>query len=92
MCCGHSRLPISNAPRANSVAATSGPPSGAIIARPGRLFVATKVEFEYGGATALTVVSPMTGNAYRFTRPGARIVVDPGDASWLAFVPNLRRV
>ncbi|MGA2728601.1 MAG: hypothetical protein ABSE96_12375 [Terracidiphilus sp.] len=48
-------------------------------------------EFEYTGATALTVVSPLTGRKYRFERPGARMSVDPMDRSWIAFVPHLKR-
>jgi hypothetical protein len=49
------------------------------------------VEFEYGGATALTVVSPLTGKTYLFARPGMRVDVDPRDCSWVVFVPNLKR-
>jgi hypothetical protein len=48
--------------------------------------------FEYVGATALTVVSPVTRKTYRFERPGARVEVDVRDRSWVAFVPNLARV
>ncbi len=48
--------------------------------------------FEYTGATALTVVSPVTRRTYRFERSGARLEADPRDRSWLAFVPNLVRV
>jgi hypothetical protein len=51
-----------------------------------------KPVFEYVGATALTVVSPVTRKTYRFERPGARVDVDPRDRSWIAFVPNLARV
>ena len=45
--------------------------------------------FEYVGATALTVVSPITRKTYRFDKPGARIEVDLRDRSWIAFVPSL---
>jgi hypothetical protein len=48
--------------------------------------------FEYVGATALTVVSPVTRKTYRFEQPGARVEVDARDRSWVAFVPNLARV
>jgi hypothetical protein len=48
-------------------------------------------EFEYTGATALTVVSPITGRKYRFLRPGARLHVDAMDRQWIAFVPHLKR-
>jgi len=50
------------------------------------------VPFEYVGATALTVASPMTGKVYRFAHPGARADVDPRDRSWVSVVPNLARV
>jgi hypothetical protein len=49
----------------------------------------TVTVFEYVGATALTVVSPLTRRTYAFSRPGARLEVDARDRPWLAFVPNL---
>jgi hypothetical protein len=49
-------------------------------------------QFEYVGQTALTVVSPISGRHYRFAAPGARLDADIRDRSWLAFVPNLKRV
>ena len=91
MCCGHSRLTISNRRQAVSRPAAIGVASVVTVVRPNRPHAATKIEFEYGGATALAVVSPMTGNTYRFTRPGARVLVDPRDAPWLSFVPKLKR-
>jgi hypothetical protein len=45
--------------------------------------------FEYVGATALTVVSPITRRTYRFAQRGVRVTIDPRDQSWIAFVPNL---
>jgi hypothetical protein len=51
----------------------------------------TEVTFEYHGATAMTVVSPLTRRAYYFAHPGARIAVDPRDTPWLTFTPNLAR-
>ena len=48
--------------------------------------------FEYVGATALTVVSPLTRRIYRFEQSGSRVEVDARDRSWVAFVPNLARV
>lgn len=48
--------------------------------------------FAYAGATALTVVSPITRKVYRFDRPGAKLEVDRRDRSWLAFVPQLMPV
>jgi hypothetical protein len=49
-------------------------------------------KFEYVGKTAMTVVGPMTGKRYRFSRPGEQLEVDVRDRSWIAFVPNLKRV
>jgi hypothetical protein len=50
------------------------------------------VEFEYTGATALTVVGSVSGRRYRFNDPGARVVIDPRDRPSLARVPRLREV
>lgn len=50
-----------------------------------------KVQFEYTGKTALTVVSSLTGKSYHFSRPGARVEVDTQDRAWLTSVPNLKR-
>jgi hypothetical protein len=49
-------------------------------------------KFQYVGKTAMTVVSPMTGKRYRFTKPGEELEVEAADRSWIAFVPNLIRV
>jgi hypothetical protein len=49
-------------------------------------------EFEYTGATALTVIGPLTGQRYRFAHTGARVKVDGRDGYGLATVPVLRRV
>jgi hypothetical protein len=48
--------------------------------------------FEYTGATALTVMGPVTGARYRFNRSGSRVHVDPRDSASLARVPVLRSV
>jgi hypothetical protein len=50
------------------------------------------VLFEYTGKTALNIVGPGSRIAYRFDRPGARVLVDRRDATFLAQVPVLRRV
>lgn len=52
----------------------------------------TTIEFEYVGASALTVIGPASGRRYRFDRPGARLVVDPRDRPGLARVPRLRQI
>ena len=81
MCCGNQRQPMSiNTPSVNATV-----PPAASRTRSGP-------SFAYYGETALTVVSPMTGRIYRFGRPGAMLITDPRDASWLAFVPHLRPV
>jgi len=49
------------------------------------------VTFEYQGATAMTVVSPLTRRTYCFSHPGARLEVDPRDTAWLTFTRNLVR-
>ncbi len=48
--------------------------------------------FEYVGATGLTVISPATGKRYRFDGPGARLAIDARDQAWLGSVPNLRQL
>jgi len=48
--------------------------------------------FEYGGRTSLTAIGGVTGRHYRFSQPGARVIVDPRDRPSLASVPNLRQV
>ncbi len=80
-CCGEAR-------RAVSV----GTPSVRATVRPASLDVSSAVEFEYIGATALTVDGPLTGRTYRFAEKGARLPVDGRDAFGLATVPVLRRV
>lgn len=47
--------------------------------------------FEYVGATGLTATGPITGQRYRFNRPGEQLAVDARDAPALMAVPNLRR-
>ena len=48
------------------------------------------MNFEYVGATALTVIGPITNKRYRFVGRGARVAVDGRDAPSLGAVPNLR--
>jgi hypothetical protein len=50
-----------------------------------------QASFRYTGATALTVVGPITGRRYRFIAPGAVLEVDSRDAPSLATVPHLSR-
>lgn len=48
--------------------------------------------FEYVGSTSLVVTGSVTGRAYRFDRPGARLVINRHDASSFVHVPNLRHL
>jgi hypothetical protein len=67
-------------------------PGAALGPGPGARPRRSTVEFEYVGATAMTVTGPATGRRYRFDGPGARVVVDPRDRPGLAAVPRLRQL
>lgn len=86
-CCGNQR-------RHFSVAAPTRP--GARDARATRIGHERKraayAYFQYLGTTALTVDGPVSGQRYRFDRPGATVAVDPRDRRSLAAVPKLRQV
>jgi hypothetical protein len=97
MCCGRLRQTIASEPRPGNVvqsAATSAPRllGGTVKSSPNWVGAGAVAEFEHNGASALTVVSPLTGKTYRFDGPGARVAVDPRDRSWVAFVPTLKAV
>jgi hypothetical protein len=49
-------------------------------------------KFQYVGATAVTIVGPMTGARYRFERPGSELQVDPRDCPALSRLPVLKPV
>ena len=49
------------------------------------------MSFRYLGATALTVVGPITGRRYHFIRAGAVLEVDSRDAPSVGTVPHLSR-
>jgi len=95
MCCSRPRQSINTSHRlARPVPPASARLSASAQTAPAPrapLTIAAPV-FEYVGATALTVVSPLTRKTYRFEKPGARIEVDMRDRSWIAFVPNLAPV
>lgn len=95
MCCGKLRQQRASEPRANraaqAAAVADGRPRGPMVLPSSPSGASSGVIFEYGGATALTVVSPLTGKTYRFARPGAHVEVDPRDRSWVTFVPSLKR-
>ncbi len=50
------------------------------------------VNFEYTGKTALSVIGPISGKNYRFSKPGDVHLVDYRDASSLSGVPVLKRL
>ena len=80
-CCGKSRAQLFSA-------GTASRPTGADASSSRRY----SVQFEYIGRTGLTAIGPISGNRYRFDRPGAVLVVDPRDRPGLASVPALRMV
>jgi hypothetical protein len=82
MCCGRSKT-ANQYTIPNHVSALQAPVSFSLQSGPA---------FEYTGATALTVVGPVTGARYRFSRPGSRAHVDPRDSAALARVPVLRPI
>ena len=92
MCCGKLRQQFASRPQPTSAARPSavvgGPPSAQAMNPPGAPGGGSGVAFEYAGATALTVVSPVTGKTYRFGSPGARIEVDSRDRPWVTLVPE----
>jgi len=93
-CCGNRPLRTDGADRATggpgSSAWSGGSPAvphpGAAAARP------ADPEFRYVGASSLTVTGPVTGRAYRFAAPGARLAVNRHDAPSLLYVPSLQPV
>ena len=50
------------------------------------------IVFEYLGEYSMTVIGAATGIKYRFSRSGARVIIDPADLKSLAAVPELRQV
>ncbi|MBI2686883.1 MAG: hypothetical protein HYX27_11250 [Acidobacteria bacterium] len=50
------------------------------------------IEFEYTGATGLTVEGPITGRIYRFDQPFSRLAIDVRDMPSVEQVPVLRRL
>ncbi len=79
MCCGRDRIQQRiQRPTANPYAGVQQAPKA--------------VSFVYLGNTALSVRGPVTGRDYRFTRPGARLEVDPRDRILLASLRQLKQV
>jgi hypothetical protein len=90
MCCGSPQQRIAAGAQRPTKPFAASPQQNASVQM--QAAALAKPVFEYVGATALTVVSPLTQKTYRFERPGARLEVDARDRSWVAFVPNLARV
>lgn len=84
MCCGSKRQQFLNTtadarPVVDPVATTPAAPR-------------TGIFFTYEGATGLVVIGRPTGRRYRFAERGARLAVDPVDATAMTTIPKLRRV
>jgi hypothetical protein len=88
MCCGRPSQPTTTNTQRVTLPAHSQPVAKTAAPARATLKLPTPV-FEYVGATALTLVSPVTRKTYRFEQTGARVEVDVRDRSWVAFVPNL---
>jgi len=82
-CCGNQRSSIRQESSVRNEAAGSAV-SGSGHWTPGAM------QFEYTGHGQLTVTGPLTGQVYRFTGAGARIVIQGPDAPSLLSVPGLR--
>lgn len=83
-CCGKKRATV------RATMSSSAPPDAGTEVSPRPQ--GSSVIFEYVGRTAMTVISPVSGQRYEFARPGAKSEVDGRDAASLATVPNLRMV
>jgi hypothetical protein len=80
MCCGKNR-------QSTPTPATNQP----YPVRPSPQPAPSSPAFQYSGHSGMVVIGPVSGRAYRFAGPGARVEVDPRDGALLASVPNLRR-
>ena len=52
----------------------------------------SSAKFRYVGASSMTVTGGVTRQIYRFTNPGAEILIDQRDVPGMFAVPNVRRV
>lgn len=82
MCCGTNRI--------QQRTASPRPPGASPYA--GNQQVRRPMSFVYVGNTGMKVSGPVSGRAYRFDRPGARLEVDPRDRVLLASLRQLRQV
>lgn len=46
----------------------------------------TSAVFQYRGHSEMVVIGPVSGRAYRFGGPGARVEVDPRDRAFLGSI------
>jgi hypothetical protein len=83
-CCGDKRSRIYNDPY-SKIRSPDGVPDDQ------QAFIPANSFFEYTGATAMTVKGAVTGQIYRFEKPGALLEVDRRDASFMAGIPNLKK-
>lgn len=87
MCCGKNRTLF---PR--TVSRLPLPRTAKSASSPAQLVRNDGAAFEYIGRTGITVRGPVTGQQYRFDRPGARLEVDPRDKASIAAIPLLRYI
>jgi len=94
MCCGNRRngWQASPGPALPHRLAPPAPGPAAVPGSPPQRRLRPYAEFEYTGATALTVEGPVTGKRYRFGGPGAVVAIDLLDRRAVAAVPHLREV
>ena len=83
MCCGQNRAMA----RAAALAAASAAAKTPAAVRPAE---PPAIVFEFAGSGSVAVRGPVTGQTYRFARPGDRVRVDPRDRAGLAALPGLR--
>ncbi len=92
-CCGNGRSklygenPVTGSDRTRVFVSESGQGRNGF---PGGRY--SVIIFEYTGKTGMTAYGPVSGNRYRFERPGMRLVVDPRDRPALKSIPNLVQV
>jgi len=80
MCCGKNRQLARNTTNQSRAVRPSLPP-----------VAPSSAVFQYAGHSEMVVIGPVSGRAYRFRGPGARVEVDPRDRASLGSIPNLRR-
>ena len=84
-CCGKKRtVAVAGWQNANN-------PTGS-VGMPILVFAPKSIQFRYEGATAMTVVGPISQIRYRFGFPGAVVEIDERDAAALSAVPHVRRI